>query len=110
MAMAELMVHTSAGRVPNDLQISTIEIADSLEIEKTNESLLPFNWQTFPPLLSTQAIGDRFVRSQEYAVLRVPSSVVAGGYNYLLNPQHKDFKKIKVRKTDDFALHRRLFT
>ena len=59
---------------------------------------LPEDWQSRPISPSTRAIGDRWVKEQRSAVLRVPSIVVPDEYNYLLNPTHPDFAKIKIGK------------
>jgi RES domain-containing protein len=40
---------------------------------------------------------------------RVPSAVVKGDFNYLLNPNHVDFKTIKIQKVSDFLFDNRLF-
>jgi len=52
---------------------------------------LPKDWNSRPISPSTRAIGDRWVKEQSSAVLRVPSIVVPDEYNYLLNPNHPDF-------------------
>ncbi|MDB6167136.1 MAG: hypothetical protein JWQ83_2276, partial [Lacunisphaera sp.] len=40
--------------------------------------------------------------------LRVPSVVVPGEFNYLLNPAHPKFAKIKVGKPETFSFDPRL--
>lgn len=42
------------------------------------------------------------------AVLAVPSVIIPQETNYLLNPQHPDFKKIKIGKPEDFGFDPRL--
>lgn len=49
-----------------------------------------------PPSLETQYIGDDFVKDNEAAVLKVPSCIVPPEYNYLINPNHPDAKRITV--------------
>lgn len=36
------------------------------------------------------------------AVLRVPSILVPGEHNLLLNPQHRHFKRLKISKPQPF--------
>jgi RES domain-containing protein len=55
----------------------------------------------------TQEIGDRWIKEANSAVLRVPS-VVTGEPNYLLNPNHADFSKIKIGEAQVFHFDRRL--
>ena len=59
---------------------------------------LPEDWNSRPISPSTRAIGDRWIKEQSSAVLRVPSIVVPDEYIYLLNPTHPDFAKIKIGK------------
>jgi RES domain-containing protein len=59
---------------------------------------LPQDWNRRPIPPSTQAIGDRWFKEQSSAVQRVPSIVVPDEYNYLLNPTHPDFSKIRIGK------------
>ncbi|PKO97888.1 MAG: RES superfamily protein, partial [Bacteroidetes bacterium HGW-Bacteroidetes-9] len=41
--------------------------------------------------------------------LKVPSSVVNGDFNYLINPYHADFNMIEISEISDFAIDRRMF-
>ena len=52
---------------------------------------IPKNWSSRPIAPSTKAIGDRWVKQQRSAVLKVPSIVVPEAFNDLLNPAHPDF-------------------
>ncbi len=73
------------------------------------KSELPVDWKSVPPAISAQLIGNKFVQDQKYLVMKVPSVVVPGDYNYLINPRHKDISKIKINKTEDFNFDKRLF-
>jgi RES domain-containing protein len=44
----------------------------------------------------------------KYAVLKVPGVVVRGEFNFILNPMHNDFKKIKIINTGPFPFDLRL--
>ncbi|MEO0333752.1 MAG: RES family NAD+ phosphorylase, partial [Bacteroidota bacterium] len=70
---------------------------------------LPKDWNVFPHPSSTQRIGDDFVREQASCVLQVPSAVVKGDYNLLINPIHPDFSQIRVLGWEDFPFDKRLF-
>ncbi len=58
---------------------------------------------------SERAAGDRWLQNSESAVLRVPSAVVAGDWNYLINPQHLDFAQIAIEPPMPFQFDERLF-
>lgn len=69
---------------------------------------LPKNWNTYPPTIITQLIGDDFVEQNEAAVLKVPSSIVPEEFNYLINPIHVDARNIKVLGVMEMRFDRRL--
>jgi RES domain-containing protein len=84
-----------------------IEFDDAL-LEKLPGASLPPDWQTEPPPPSTKSIGDEWVRSGRTAVLAVPSVILSGEPNLLLNPAHPDFQKIRIAKPERFAFDPRL--
>jgi len=44
-----------------------------------------------------------------FLVLKVPSAVVQEEYNYLVNPNHRDFHKVKIIAVEPFTFDERLF-
>jgi RES domain-containing protein len=68
----------------------------------------PDSWRQFPHSRESQDFGATWAREQRSAVLRMPSALVAGEFNYLLNPLHPDFKRVKIGKTEPFAFDARL--
>lgn len=81
------------------------EIAGAM-IERPEK--LPENWQVNPYAPETQRFGQEWVRTQRSVALRVPSAVILGEFNYLLNPAHPDFKRVKVGKPEPFSFDPRL--
>jgi RES domain-containing protein len=79
-------------------------------MEKIPLRSLPADWQGEPPPPSTKTIGDAWVRGMRSAVLVLPSVIIPGESNYLLNPAHPDFKHISVGKPEPFAFDPRLLT
>lgn len=69
---------------------------------------LPSDWLVEPPPPSSKAIGDAWVGEARSAVLALPSVLISGEPNYLLNPAHPDFKKISIGKPERFAFDPRL--
>jgi len=70
---------------------------------------ISFTCNIHPPVLKTQKMGDRFIDAMDFCVLKVPSAVVQGDFNYLLNPYHKDFGKIKIVEIKKFPFDKRVF-
>jgi RES domain-containing protein len=109
LAMAEVAVHFSIATVPDDYVMTTIYVPDSISMEILAETNLPSDWSVFPHLTATQKIGDLFILENKNCLLRVPSSVTKGDYNILINPAHKDFRKIKIIDSEPFPFDSRIF-
>ena len=93
----EVSVHIDLSEdLPTDRYYVEIEIPDDIEILELPIEDLPINWDSKPPILETQYIGDDFVQQNAAAILKVPSSIVPPEFNYLINPNHPDSKRIKV--------------
>jgi len=109
LAMAEVAVHLTLATLPPDNVMLSISIPDNMKLAEISVSDLPDNWNTFPHPISTQRIGDSFVAKAERAVLKIPSVVTQGDFNYLINPKHPDFPRIKIESLEKFPFDRRLF-
>ena len=68
----------------------------------------PESWRQFPHSLETQRFGAEWARAGRSMTLRVPSAVVPGEFNYLLNPAHPDFKHVKIGEPESFNFDPRL--
>ena len=108
MAHPEHCVHTPLGNIPEDYQIVSIKIPEN-SIFEIPESKLPKNWRAFPHSIDTQKLGDQFVQENKYLVMRIPSAVVQGDFNFIINPRHKDFSKVKIVNVQAFSFDERLF-
>jgi RES domain-containing protein len=109
LAMAEVAVHFSLATIPGDYMMTTIFIPDDISLQKLNTTDLPLDWNSFPPPSTTQAIGDKFIYDNKSGVLQIPSAVTQGDYNLLLNPNHPDFKRVKILLTERFPFDKRIF-
>jgi RES domain-containing protein len=69
---------------------------------------VPDSWRATPYGAETQAFGANWARLGHHAALRVPSSVVLGEFNYLLNPAHPDFARITIARPESFDFDSRL--
>lgn len=109
LAMAEVLVHLSMDIIPDDFRMITIEFPDNFAIKVISEKELPEYWNQFPHNQSTQQLGDNFILENKFCVLQVPSVVTQGDYNFLLNPMHPDFARVRILEVRKFAFDRRLF-
>ncbi len=69
---------------------------------------LPVNWRISPPPAETMEIGDRWVQERRSAVLALPSAISPADTNFLLNPEHPDFKRIRIHPATDYDFDPRL--
>jgi len=97
LATLEVSVHLDLSEdLPTDRCYVEIEIPADITMLEVSLEDLPPEWDAKPPTLITQTIGDDFVFQNEAAVLKVPSSIVPQEFNYLINPNHPEAKRIKV--------------
>ena len=109
LATLEVSVHLDLSEdLPLDRFYVEIEIPDNIAIQEVNSNDLPPEWNSKPPTLITQTIGDDFVYYNDTAVLKVPSAVVPEEFNYLINPNHEDASKIKIISTKKMIFDSRL--
>ena len=109
LAMAEVAVHLTLATLPDDYVMLTIFIPDYISQKKVNTSVLPDDWNIFPHPTSTQVLGDEFVTENKYCVLHIPSAVTKGDHNLLINPNHAEFKDIKIIAVEPFPFDKRIF-
>jgi RES domain-containing protein len=107
LAMLEVLVNAEDPENVVDLAwvFITAEVPAEL-IEKP--ARVPEDWRVFPHTAAVQEFGAAWAREQRSPVLRVPSAVVPGEFNYLLNPAHPDFKRVKLGKPEPFSFDPRL--
>ena len=105
----EIAVHTPLNVVPKDYLLITLEIPGHIKIEEVFLKDLPPDWKSFPEVRYTQTLGDRFFREGKYLALKVPSAIIRGDHNIILNPFHEDFKLVKVVSAEPFEFDQRLF-
>ena len=107
LAALELLVHLTP-LPPNDRYLSfRLEWDDKLTDHFPVKNLPP-HWNTEPPDLRSMQIGDEWVRAGKAVALAVPSVLSASEVNFLLNPKHPDFKKIKISKPVEYRFDSRL--
>tara|TARA_R110002020_G_scaffold383230_2_gene593883 strand:+ start:75 stop:539 length:465 start_codon:yes stop_codon:yes gene_type:complete len=109
LAMTEVAVNVPFGILPVGYFLITIEIPDlEMEVVKASD-LKGISWDSHPPSYKTQEIGDKFVARNKNLVLKVPSVVAPGDFNFLINPAHKEFSKVKITASRPFNFDQRLF-
>lgn len=86
LSALEVLVHTEPDVVPPDLMSVEINISDEIRVSTMHIRTLPTRWRRYPAPRQLQVLGDRWLDAQKTAVLQVPSVVIPGERNYLINP------------------------
>lgn len=110
LACLESVVHRSRKGMIANFKMMVIEIPANIKIEKITLDDLPENWFTYEHFKTCSEIGDQWLRRNTAAVLRVPSAIIINEFNFLINAEHRDFKKIKLTRVEDFRFDPRIVT
>ncbi len=109
LCVAEIAVHIPLGIVPTNYSLVTIEISEKINIHEIKIDSLENGWNAFPYRHSTKEFLHDKLMERKYLVIKVPSAVVQGSFNYLINPRHKYMNLIKIKFIDAFTFDQRLF-
>lgn len=108
LATLEVLVHLQASALLASYVTFSVGFSEDW-VEPLDPDLLPLDWRRFPAPVELQAIGDRWVKGSSSLLLRVPSAVIPQEFNFLINPDHEDFAKLKIEGPMPFDLDGRLF-
>jgi RES domain-containing protein len=107
LAALEVLVHVQEVQLVAYYAIQ-VEF-ESQHVQDLAETLSQ-NWQENPAPKSTKDIGTAWAMdTNSKLLLRVPSAVVPQEFNYLLQVNHSDYNKLKIRPAQLFRFDGRLF-
>ena len=107
--MLEYFVHIDPDHPPSDLVVVEADVPDNVPRVSINPKQLPANWRQVPGPAALTAFGDEFVRSERAAILTAPSTLAPTESNWLINPRHPAFARIKVYPPETFQYDSRFF-
>ena len=102
-------MHLDTEEEANDLVAVMAEIPASVRVAHVRLTQVPHGWRAYPSPQACVDLGTRWMTAGMTAVLAVPSAIVPSELNYLLNPLHPDFRKIRVGRLEPFSLDPRLW-
>lgn len=106
LATLEMVVHLHPGATP-DYVLIPCSFAAAL-VRRLAMARLPRNWRESPAPAALQLLGDKWIKSGASPILEVPSAIVVSESNYLLNPRHRDFRRVRIGRPRPFELDARL--
>jgi RES domain-containing protein len=105
----EIFVHLDVPEAADDLIATQADVPASVPVASVPVADLPRGWRQYPPPPELADIGTRWLHEGRTAVLAVPSAVVPQELNYLLNPAHAAFRKIRVGRRERFSFDPRMW-
>ena len=109
LAAFELFVHLGRHDTKISLASAQATIPDSVEIEIVDRATLPPNWNESPPVPATADLGTQWLAEMRTAVLQVPAAVIPGEFDFLINPNHPEFRQLSFSKPETFLLDPRVW-
>jgi RES domain-containing protein len=109
LAMLEYFVHLDADDAPPDLVLVTAEVPGDLPSQRITADELPSLWRRSPAPAEIARIGDEFVEKARHCILIMPSALAPHENNWLLNPQHADFRRVVVSGIEPLSYDPRMF-
>jgi RES domain-containing protein len=109
LAIVEYFVHLDPEDPPRDLVVVEAGVPDGVPRVSIAPRRLPRGWRQVPAPPARAAIGDGFVHRERAAVLIVPSILAPSESNWLINPRHVAFAKIRVNPAEPFHYDSRFF-
>ena len=107
LAALEQLVHLVKPRILTGYVVAAITFDDSL-MQRVDPGGLPRGWDAPVAPAALRNYGDAWVAAGRYPVLGVPSAVIPGEWNFLLNPQHAQFPTMPKSKPERSVYDRRL--
>ncbi|MBW2294584.1 MAG: RES family NAD+ phosphorylase [Deltaproteobacteria bacterium] len=107
LAALEQLLHFDLDIAPTDFVSIELEIPRGVTIRRPVKTL-PENWAEIPAPEETRDFGSRWFEPMNSVAMLVPSAVIVGEKNILLNPLHPDFAKLEQGKPRAFVFDPRL--
>ncbi|MDF7800847.1 RES family NAD+ phosphorylase [Pontiellaceae bacterium B1224] len=107
LAALEILVHVDAADLMDEYLCLPVRF-DKRLLRRLDFSSLPVQWRNPMPPAATQHIGDAWAEECGSVVLEVPSVLIPGESNYLINPRHPNIGKLKTGPPEPFEFDPRL--
>lgn len=111
LACLENAVHRTQVDLNNiNFAMVTVHVPNDYSVIDANS--LPMGWDQISPagINICQQIGDNWIKSNSSLILKVPSVIISGEYNFLVNPNHADISKLKIVDIKPFTFDSRIKT
>ena len=106
LAVLELLVHVTRETVPANLLFIPIDVPNRLVQDLETP---PEEWNELPWSAAARTFGDAWLSARSSLAILVPSIVIPQERNFLINPLHPQFTRLRIHAPEAFVLDQRLF-
>ncbi len=107
LSLLEILVNTGSFEALQPFKLIQLTIPETAISYQINTRQLKKNWHH--DLEYTQWMGTNILQEKKALIIECPSVIVQQESNFLLNPLHKDYSKIRMKEITDFHFDERLF-
>ncbi|GAB4013592.1 RES family NAD+ phosphorylase [Spirosoma migulaei] len=107
LATLEVLVHSPLSYVPDYYRMLTIRVPEDSLLSVPLDQL-PDGWNGLTPPTSIKDIIESWIIGNRFLLLKVPSAVVAGDYNFFINPAHPRATEILITDNQPYRFDPRL--
>ena len=110
LACLETLAHLGTGIAGRNRYLIELTVPERAWKARHTQSLATLSpqWSAEPPGIYSMTLGTEWVQKGASAVLAVPSVIIPEEINVLINPNHRDAKKVTVRVVRQFVYDPRL--
>ena len=110
LAVLESLTSSPPNILKNYFSILTIKIGGKFFIDEILEKNLPKDWNVFPAPAWLVRLGDKWLKEGKSLLVKLPSAIISSESNYVINPAHVDFKKVKIIFIEKLELDKRIIS
>src|ERR1035437_862982 len=109
LACLENVVHRKPFELSLKFKVTVVDIPNNL-VQDLDINVLTDKWNlpNSAAYKLCSKFGDDWILGMSSLLLKVPSAIVKDEYNFLLNPNHPDFVKVKITNIEPFYFDPRI--
>lgn len=104
----EMVAHRNSRMKKLDYRLLRISLPSDKKYYAEVKALLPDDWRSLKHYSLLQNLGSDWYRGKSRLILKVPSVLIPGEYNFVINTNHADFPKVRIAANDPFIWDQRL--
>lgn len=105
LAAMEIFVHIDRWELAFKLVAIAVDIPETIKITHYTQKQIDKQLKN----KAAQDVGTDWVNKADSVALCLPSALVSHENNYLINPNHPDFKKLTIHKPETFEFDQRMW-